>query len=158
MVPRLLLACLCSATWALGAHASEVDLSRYDRVEVATAKTSIYLGSVTMTLTPFLRKNGLYHSDYHAKVFPFFFYNEDGWISIEVPDDALRQLAKGETIQFKGRGMSSDGDERHIEGRAVPADANTGKLKVRVFVSKRIQLIFNTTYRIGPETALSPPK
>ena len=45
--------------------------------------------------------------------------------------------------------MNDDGEERHIEGRAVPADANTGKIKVRVFVSKRIQLIFNTTYRIG---------
>jgi hypothetical protein len=158
MVPRLLLACLCSATWGLAAQGAEESLGRYDRVDVATAKTSIYLGSVTMTLTPFLRKSGVYRSDYHAKVFPFFFYNEDGWISIDVPDDALRQLAQGETIQFKGRGMSSDGDERHIEGRAVPADANTGKIKVRVFVSKRIQQIFNTTYRIGPEAAQPPPK
>jgi len=150
MVLRLLLACLCSATCGLAARGAEATLQRYDRVEIATAKTSIFIGSVTLTLTPFARKNGLYRSDYHAKVFPYFFYNERGWISIELPDEALHQLAKGATIQFKGRGMSDDGDERHIEGRAVPADANSGKIKVRVFVSKRIQLIFNTTYRLAP--------
>jgi hypothetical protein len=151
MIRRLLLACLCSVTWGLTASATEdASLARYDRVEIAPAKTSIYVGSVAMTLTPFLRKNGVYHSVYHAKVFPYFFWNEQGWIAIEISDDALRQLAKGEVVQFQGRGMNDDGEERHIEGRAVPADANTGKIKVRVFVSKRIQLIFNTTYRIGP--------
>ena len=132
-------------------------LSRYDRVEIAPAKTSIFIGNVTLTLTPFARKHGLYHSDYHAKVFPYFFYNEKGWISIELPDESLRQLAQGQTIQFKGHGMSEDGDERLIEGRAVPADATTGKLKVRVFVSKRIQLIFNTTYRLARDTAGATP-
>ncbi len=150
MVLRLLLACLCSATCGLAVQGAEAPLARYDRVEIAPAKTSIFIGNVTLTLTPFARKPGLYHSDYHAKVFPYFFYSESGWIAIEVPDEALQQLARGETIQFKGRGMSDDGDERHIEGRAVPTDANSGKIKVRVFVSKRIQLIFNTTYRIGP--------
>ena len=150
MIRRLLLACLCSVTWGLPARATEAAaLKRYDRVEIAPAKTSIYVGSVSMTLTPFLRKDGVYHSAYHAKVFPYFFWNEQGWIAIELSDDALRQLAKGEVVQFKGRGMNDDGEERHIEGRAVPADANSGKIKVRVFVSKRIQLIFNTTYRIG---------
>ena len=151
MVPRLFLACLCAATWTLTAYATEdATLQRYDQVEIARTKTSIYVGSVTMTMTPFLRKNSVYRANYSAKVFPYFFMNEHGWISIELGDESLRQLEKGETIQFKGQGMSSDGEPRHIEGRAVPADASTGKIKVRVFVSKRIQLIFNTTYRLGP--------
>jgi hypothetical protein len=151
MLRRLVLACLCPVWWILPARAAEDDgsLRRYDRVEIAPTKTSIYVGSVSMTLTPFARKSGVYHSDYVAKVFPYFFWGEEGWIAIEIPDDALRQLAKGETIQFKGHGMNRDGEERHIEGRAVPADAQSGKIKVRVFVSKRIQLIFNTTYKIG---------
>jgi hypothetical protein len=150
MVPRLLLSWLCLAPWGLAAAGPGPDLARYDRVEVAPTETSIYVGSVTMTLTTFTRKNAIYRADYSAKVFPYFFYNEKGWISIELPDESLRQLARGETIQFKGRGMSQGGDERPIEGRAVPADATTGKIKVRVSVSKRIQLIFNTTYRLAP--------
>ena len=124
-------------------------MKRYDHVEVAPTKTSIYVGSVSMTLTQFARRNGVYHSTYIAKVFPYFFWGEQGWIAIELSDDALRQLAQGEVVPFKGRGMNDDGEERRIEGRAVPTDANSGKIKVRVFVSKRIQLIFNTTYRIG---------
>ena len=86
MLRRLLLACLCTVTWGLTAHATEdAALARYDRVEIALAKTSIYVGSVGMTPTPFLRKNGVYHSAYHAKVFPYFFWNEQGWIkAIEI--------------------------------------------------------------------------
>jgi hypothetical protein len=151
MVRCLLLACLCAVMGGLTARATEdAALQRYERVEIGRAKTSIFVGSVTMHLTPFLRKEGHYRATYAAKVFPYFFMNEQGWISIELADESLRQLAHGETIEFKGRGMNSDGEERHIEGRAVPADASTGKIKVRVFVSKRIQLIFNTTYRIVP--------
>ena len=156
MVPRLLLACLCFAPLGFAAG-SGPDLARYDRVEVAPSKTSIYIGRVTLTTTTFTRKHAAFRADYVAKVFPYFFYNEKGWISIELPDESLRQLAQGQTIQFKGHGMSEDGDERLIEGRAVPADATTGKLKVRVFVSKRIQLIFNTTYRLARDTAGATP-
>ena len=151
MLRRLLLACLCCSPWYLPARgAADADLGRFARVDVETAKTSIYVGSVTMHLTPFLRKGANFHANYTAKVFPYFFWNESGWIAIEVPDDALRLLMKGEVIQFKGHGVNDEGEERHIEGRVVPADANSGKIKVRVFVSKRIQLIFNTTYRLAP--------
>jgi hypothetical protein len=151
MLRRLLLACLFLAPWGLAARATgDADLGRYDLVAIAPTSTSIYVGSVSMVLTPFVRKSGIYHSNYIAKVFPYFFWGEQGWIAIEMSDESLRQLAKGEVIQFKGHGMNEDGEERRIEGRAVPADANSGKIKVRVFVSKRIELIFNTTYRIAP--------
>lgn len=151
MVRRLLFAGVFSVICGLVARATgDATLQRYERVEIGKAKTSIFVGSVTMHLTPFLRKEGFYRANYAAKVFPYFFMNEQGWIAIELPDEKLHQLAKGETIQFNGRGMNDAGEERHIEGRAVPADASTGKIKVRVFVSKRIQLIFNTTYRIVP--------
>ena len=150
MFRRLLLACLCYFPWALTVRGgTDSGLEHYARVEVETAKTSIYVGSVTMHLTPFLRTGAGYHANYAAKVFPYFFWNESGTIAIDVPDDALHSLAKGETIQFKGRGLNDDGEERHIEGRVVPTDAHSGKIKVRVFVTKRIQLIFNTTYRLG---------
>jgi hypothetical protein len=151
MLRRLLLACLCLAPCVPRARATEdANLQRYDLVAIAPASTSIYVGSVSLALTPFMRKAGVYHSNYVAKVFPYFFWGERGWITIDFPDDALRNLAKGEIVQFQGRGRNDDGEDRHIEGRAVPIDANSGKIKVRVFVSKRIQLIFNTTYRIAP--------
>ncbi len=100
-----------------------------------------------MTLPTFERHSGTYSSTYTAKVFPYFFYNERGSISIDIPDGDLLRLQHGELVEFKGRGVNSDGEERRIEGRAVPADATSGKIKVRVFVSRKIQLIFNTTYR-----------
>ena len=149
MFRRLLLIGLGLTACVLPAQAAEPSLDSYASVAIAPVKTSIYIGSVTLTSPPYLRKAGTYTSSYTAKVFPYFFYNEHGTISIAVSDDQLRQLRRGESITFTGQGLSSDSEPRHIEGKVTPVDATTGKIKVRVFVSKRIQLIFNTTYRFG---------
>jgi hypothetical protein len=121
---------------------------RYAQVTVDATKTSIYIGSVSLTMPPFVRRAGVYTADYRAKVFPFFFYSERGGISIEFPDENLRQLLRGETVYFKGYASNSNGVGRRIEGRAVPdgSGADHGKIKVRVWVGK-IELIFNTVYR-----------
>lgn len=140
----------CALALVARLAAADLPLTQFDRVEIAPTKTSIYIGSVSMSLPVFERHHGTYSSTYSAKVFPYFFYNEHGTLSIDVSDDDLRRLQHGERIQFTGQGMSSDGEERRIEGHATPADATSGKIKVRVFVSKRIQLIFNTTYRFKP--------
>jgi len=128
---------------------AELPLDRYARVDIADAKTSIYIGNITMKTPTFVRENGVYSAAYRAKVFPYFFYNENGTLSIEISDDTLRALERGEVIQFKGQAFNDDGEERHVEGRAIPDGPNSlsGSIKVRVFVSKKIQLIFNTTYR-----------
>jgi hypothetical protein len=118
-----------------------------DKITVETSSTSIYIGRVTLNLAPLVRQNGVYTAEYKAKVFPYFFMNEHGAFRIEVSDDDLARLARGETVEFKGHAASSDREERKITGRAAPEDAEHGKIKVRIFVTEKIQLIFNTTYR-----------
>lgn len=124
-------------------------LSTYDQVTIAPTKTSIYIGTVSMTMPTMTRSKGVYESTYQAKVFPYFFSSESGKFSIEISDEQLRQLERGEVVEFKGRGENTDREERRVEGKATPADATSGKIKVRVWVSKKIELIFNTTYRFG---------
>jgi len=120
----------------------------FARVTVDPARTSIYIGSVSLRMLPLERRVGVYEADYSAKVFPFFFYNEHGRLSINVSDDDLRQLARGESVAFAGHARTSGGAPRRIEGRAVPdaAAPGRGKIKVRVWVG-RLELVFNTTYR-----------
>ena len=77
----------------------------------------------------------------------------DGFVSAI----SLRE-SRGETIEFKGRAKTTGGEDRRVEGRAQPTDATSGKIKVRVFVSQKIQLIFNTTYRFVPEISQNDPK
>ena len=146
---RLRHACLGLAIFGtlLTIGQAETSLARFQRVDIAPTKTSIYIGSVSMTMPTFQRHGITYASTYAAKVFPYFFESEKGELSIDITDADLARLERGEVVEFKGRGKNTDGDERRIEGRAVPTDARTGKIKVRVFVSKKIQLIFNTTYR-----------
>lgn len=120
-------------------------------VEIAPAKTSIYIGSVTMTMPALHRSGGSYASSYAARVFPYFFYNERGKLTIDFSDEQITQLDRGERVDFKGQAKSESGELRRIEGHAIPTDSSSGKIKVRVFVTEKIELIFNTTYRFKPE-------
>jgi len=146
LLAGLLIIARCSAAGVASARAENA-LGRYSRVEVAPTKTSIYIGSVAMRMPVFARTQNLYESTYTARVFPYFFYNESGKLFVEIDDAQLQRLAHGETIEFTGRGVRDDGTVRRVEGKATPVDAASGKLKVRVFVSRKIELIFNTTYR-----------
>jgi hypothetical protein len=120
-------------------------------VTVDPAETSVYVAKIRLAMSPFTRGGAAYDSDYSVKVFPFFFFNERGRISIEFSDAQLKQLERGESVDIKGRACNSSGAERQITGRAVPAAPGNdhGKIKVRVWVSKNIELIFNTAYRFG---------
>lgn len=126
---------------------------RYATVAIAPAKTLIYIGTVTMTMPTFQRIGARFESSYTAKVFPYFFYNERGTLGIEFNIEQLTRLERGERVEFSGAARSEIGEDRRIEGHATPADPNRGKIKVRVFVSKKIELIFNTTYRFAPPEA-----
>lgn len=145
----IFLSLLISGAAAAGETANEdaPPVPLFDRVTVAPAKTSIYIGNVKLTMPPFVREEEVYASTYEAKVFPFFFYNEKGTISINISDDDLQRLTAGERVHFAGEARDSSGEPRRIEGHADPADERSGKIKVRVWVSKNIELIFNTTYR-----------
>ncbi len=162
MLRRRLALNLIVASLALIAtlQSAEVPRAGFDHVEVAPAKTSLYLGSATLTLPAFSRHGGHYTSFYAAKVFPYFFYNETGHLQIEISDEALQRLAQGEPIDFQGRAERADGAPRRVSGRATPLDPHSGKIKVRVTYSPRIELIFNTTYRFAPPqtTDAAPPE
>ncbi len=121
----------------------------YDKVAVETSSTSIYIGKVTLEVAPLTRQNGVFSGDYKANVFPYFFMSEHGTFRMNVSDNDLARIAKGETVDFTGEAENSGREARSVTGRAVPDDATHGKIKVRIFVTKKIQLIFNTTYRFG---------
>lgn len=153
-------AALLAVTWATVAAAApaEAPLAAYARVNVAPAKTSIYVGSVRMTMPVFTRENGVYHSTYEAKLVPYIFLNESGRLQIDMSDAQLRQLERGEAVDFTGRGVRTDGAERRVSGRATPIDKTSGRIKVRVFVSKRVELIFNSTYKFVEPAAVDAGK
>ena len=125
--------------------------ARYAKVDVAPTKTSIYIGTVAITITALERHDAGYDATYATKVFPFFFSNEKGRLRIEFTDEQLYQLERGERVMFKGSAQNEAGAPRRLEGQATPIDATSGKIKVRVFVTEKVELIFNTTYRFTGE-------
>src|SRR6266700_931198 len=118
MTRRTLAALLCAALLMGSSRAaSELPADRYATATVAPSKTSIFFGSVTMTMGGFTRKSGVYAATYAAKVFPYFFYNESGMLYVEISDDQLHQLERGEAVEFKGHGVRSDGEEWRVTGK-----------------------------------------
>jgi hypothetical protein len=139
---------LVAASSALGAGD---DLARFSEVAIRPATAFIYIGTVTMTIPPFVRHNDVYSSTYTARVFPYF-YSERGSISITVPDDALRLVASGQSVDFTGRAVNEDGEVRKVVGHASPTGRKAGSIQVRVFVTRRISITYDTTYDLlGPE-------
>jgi hypothetical protein len=146
-VPRfapLLAFALAAASSALG---SGDDMARFNQVSIKPATAYIYIATVTMTIPPFSRHGGVYSSTYAARVFPIF-YTERGRIWIDVPDDALRRIASGEPIDFTGRAINDSGDGRKVTGHAVPTGTTGGTISVRVYVTRRISITYDTTYQL----------
>jgi len=149
MLSRPAFLVLAAALVLLPARGDDLQ-DRYGSVDIRPGKSSIFIGTVTLTMPPFVRKNGVFTSTYSATVFPYFFFDETGTITIDVPDEMLRRVARGERIGFAGLGTSDEGDNRRVEGSAEPIDSTTGRITVRVYVSKRLSLAFNTSYRLKP--------
>jgi hypothetical protein len=149
----LIFATILAASAVRGADPS---LSPYAAVDVAPVSTWAYFQNINLAVGRFLRDGETYSAAYTAKVFPCFFYNEHGSLRIKVPDSALRQLASGNAFDFKGSAVRDDGKERPVDGRVTPIDAGTGRIRVRLFYSHHIVVVFTTTYRLpdaGPVPA-----
>ena len=121
-------------------------LTGWDRIAIAPMKTSIYVGSVTLTTEVLVRQGSTLSSTYEAKVRPWFFWGETGRLSITLTDAGLASLAKGERAEFTGDATNHKNKPRTVTGYAEPADASSGKIKVRI-MADGIELVFNGTYR-----------
>lgn len=126
------------------------------RVTVAPMKTSIYVGSVTLTTTDFLQSDESFKATYEAKVRPWFFWGETGHITIKLPVTDLTRLALGQTVEFTGEAANHKNKPRTVTGRAQPGNGNGGKIKVRI-MADGIELIFNGTYQLMAGEAVKPP-
>ncbi len=122
--------------------------ANWDRVVVQSMKTSIYVGSVTLTTGEFIRTADSFSTTYEAKVIPWFFWGEKGSITINVPATDLELLGQGQSISFTGHAENHKKKPRKVSGLAQPADASSGKIKVRIQVDD-MELIFNGRYLLA---------
>jgi hypothetical protein len=148
--------CLLLALGAVAPLRADITLLASPRVTVAPMKTSIYVGSVTLTTTDFLQSDESFKATYEAKVRPWFFWGETGHITIKLPVTDLTRLALGQTVEFTGEAANHKNKPRTVTGRAQPGNGNGGKIKVRI-MADGIELIFNGTYQLMAGEAVKPP-
>jgi hypothetical protein len=92
------------------------------------------------------RQAETYVGNYEFKVLPYFFKNEKGKLSIDVPDETLKNLASGMAVDFTGQATTSgSGKTRRINGKATPVGHDQGLVNLR-FVGGKREMIFNTSY------------
>ena len=141
---------LCLFVMIVAAAALRADTTRpagdWDSVTVPPMKTSIYVGSVTLTTSVFRREGEIYRATYEAKVWPWFFWSEKGSIAINLPGADLTRLLRGERVEFTGAAENQKKKPRHVTGRVERVDAANGKIKVRVGADD-VTLVFNGPYR-----------
>jgi hypothetical protein len=143
---------------ASAARADDASLAPYSSVDVAPVSTWAYVANVTLAVGRFVRHGDTFTSTYSARVFPYFFYNEQGSLKIKVPDAVLREFAAGRPFDFAGSAVRSDGKERPVDGRVAPIDASSGRIRVRLFYTRRLVLVFTTTYRLPAMGPVPAPK
>jgi len=146
--PRLWILLLLLLAGVSPVLANPLAPSEWNRVDIDTMKTSIYLGSVKLLTTSFAREAESYRATYRAKVFPWAFWNENGSILITLTDEDRAKLQRGERCEFIGQAENHKYKPRTITGYADPMDTNQGKIKVRIGADG-IELIFNGTYTLS---------
>ncbi len=126
-----------------------------DEATVTPAKATVYLGTMTLALTPLKRTGTRFESTYTAQFFPLVFFGEQGRFWIEASDLDLARVAKGETVSFTGEAESTDHEKHRVTGRITPKDATSGSIHVRVFVTATAAIPFDSTYRFTGAPAVS---
>jgi hypothetical protein len=116
-----------------------------ERVAVPAMKTSIYVGSVTLSTSDFVRDGETYAADYEARVFPWAFWNETGTIMIDAPEEQMKRLHEGETIELTGAATNHKNKPRTVSIKATPGETPGGRIKVRI-KADGVELIFNGDY------------
>ncbi len=146
--PRLCLGLMLAAVGALRAQPGAATVE-WGTVAIESMKTSIYVGSVTLTTSEFKRVGDAYTATYEARVWPWAFWNETGHITIRLPAADIERLKRGERIEFTGEAANHKNKPRHVTGRADRTGDGTGKIKVRIGVDDT-ELIFNGAYNVPP--------
>ncbi len=116
---------------------------------VAPSSTSLAGGKVKLSTSTLNRKANTFIGDYRIRVTPYFFKNEEGAILIVVPDNSLRKLTKGVSLEFDGKATTNGtGQTRPIRVKATGAGDGYGALTICI-KTENGDMVFNSAYRFG---------
>ena len=99
-------------------------------------------------MDPLTRSGDGLSGTYKVEVSPIPVGSESGKLSVNVSGDDLRRLAQGETIQFSGQAVNTQGSSSAVRGTATPkGNSGSGALRVHI-ASKKGKLVFDTSYHL----------
>ena len=117
---------------------------------IAPSNSKLAGGTAKLVVGVLSRAGSAYVGEYRIKVFPYFFKNESGRLSINISEPMLRRMVGGHPTNFAGRAVTTGtGETRKVTARAIPKIRNEGALTFTV-ATENGPLVFNTSYRIAP--------
>jgi hypothetical protein len=147
----ILILAVIATTWTAAATNSVAT----NRVLIINpSSTPVAAGRATLTIGALQRTGDIYGGSYQMKVSPYFFKSEKGKLSIVVPEAALALIRQGKVATVIGTATTSgaDGEARHIDAIATPANQDRGTLKLW-FMSGDRKMIFEPAYHFAEAAA-----
>jgi hypothetical protein len=132
--------------------------ARADRVLlIDRSSMPVFAGKATLTIGPLGRTNGVYTGDYEYAVFPWFQFDEQGKLAINVSDESLAQANQGKVVTVTGTATASGkgGPRRPIVIIATPVDNDHGTLQLSFLAGSR-KMIFTPAYHFADNATASP--
>ena len=132
-----------------GALGAQAPVARR-RLTIAECDHALTLAKVTLVPGPLTPQGEFYTGGYQVRVSPLPIGNESGQLSVQVPEEALRRLERGQTVSFTGEAVNQQGQRRQVNARATPSGPDAGRVHLRITANGR-RLVFDTGYRFdGP--------
>jgi len=148
---RLLLLLLLASSWcAAQAEAEPTATNVVGRLLLLENSTmSLKAAKATLIIGPLTRTNGVFVGNFKMKVFPYFFKNDWGRLSIKASDEDMAAFEQGKTVAVTGIATSEkNGSVRPIEIKATPQDRDHGTVCL-CFEAAKQKMTFSPAYHFA---------
>jgi len=116
------------------------------RFIIAPCSTPVTGGKASLVIGSLQGKAETYVGNYDLKVFPYFFMNETGSLSMTLPTASARKLDQGIAVAATGQAVTKkNGKTRKVNATLTPTTKDAGSVTF-AFTGEDTKLTFKSTY------------
>jgi hypothetical protein len=119
------------------------------RFVIAPCSTPVTGGTASLVIGSLQGNAQTYVGNYELKVFPYFFMNETGSLSMTLPIASARKLDEGIAVAATGQAVTKkNGKTRKVNATLTPTTKDAGAVTF-AFTGEDTKLTFKSTYTRG---------
>ncbi len=114
---------------------------------VEPSATKVSLAKAHLIVSPLEHQEKAYFGSYELRVTPFTFKSETGKLFLNATDETVRQMEKGESVEFTGKATNTAGDVKVVTGKTTAETNDRGAVSFSV-QTENGPMVFNTSYHL----------